>query len=224
MGASNESGRDAKESLAGGRVARDRQEAIALHQRQLAPLMDELHAAGFGHVTLDELRTSRTAYVLAVPILVHWLSQVTDPSAKESIVRALSVPWAGSLATRALLDEFHRAPHEWASLKWAIGNAIEVIADPAAATEIVSIIAEPSHGAARQMFVLAVGRIGYRDSIPTLIRLLEDGDVAGHAVMALGKMAAHEAGPMLERLSTSGKPWVRKEAVKALKRIANRRA
>jgi HEAT repeat protein len=71
------------------------------------------------------------------------------------------------------------------------------------------------------MFVLALGKLGYRDSIPTLITLLEDGDVAGHAVMALGKMAAPEAGPMLERLATSGKPWLRKEAKKALKRIAN---
>jgi HEAT repeat protein len=100
---------------------------------------------------------------------------------------------------------------------------MEVIADPAVAPEIMSIVADPSHGTARQMFVLALGTVGYRDSIPTLIKLLEDGDVAAHAVMALGKMAAREASPMLERLATSGKPWVRKEAMKALKRIANSR-
>ena len=224
MGASNESDNDAKKRMLGNRLERDRQEAIALHRRQLVQVMDELHAVGLDYATLDELRTSRTVYELAIPILVHWLPRVTDPSAKESIVRTLSVPWGGSLATRALLDEFYRARREWVSLKWAIGNAMEVVADPAVAKEIVSIVVEPSHGTTRQMFVLALGKIGCRDSIPTLIQLLEDGDVAGHAVMALGKMAAHEAAPMLERLSTNGKPWVRKEAVKALKRIADSRA
>ena len=100
---------------------------------------------------------------------------------------------------------------------------MEVIADRAVATELVNIVADPSHGTARQMFVLALGRLGDRDSIPTLIRLLEEDGVAGHAAAALGKMVAHEAGPMLERLAISGTPWVRREAVKALKRIAKSR-
>lgn len=207
----------------GERDKRRRQEAIALHRRQLAPVIDELHAAGFNQATLDELRTSRTVYASAIPILVDWLPKVNDPGAKESIVRTLSVPWAGSHAARVLLDEFHKAPQEWAMLKWAIGNAMEVIADSPVAAEILSIVKDPAHGTARQMFVLTLGKLGYRDSIPTLMELLEQEDVAGHAVIALGKMEAHEAVPMLERLATSGKPWVRKEAVKALTRISKSR-
>jgi HEAT repeat protein len=97
---------------------------------------------------------------------------------------------------------------------------MEVIADASVAAEIAGIVENPAHGAARQMFVLALGKLGYRESIPTLIWLLDDDEVAGHAARALGKMTARGAVPKLEGLAGVGKPWVRKEAMKALNRIA----
>ena len=200
---------------------RGREDAIAAHRRQMAPLMEELRAAGFDQMTLDELRTSRREYASAIPILVRWLGRIDAANAKESIVRALSVPWARGIATRPVLDEFHRAPREWVGYRWAIGNAMEVIADESVAPEILSIVGDPAHGTARQMFVLALGKLRYRESVPTLIQLLSDEDVAGHAAMALGQMGAAEAVTELERLASSAKPWVRKEASKALKRIAS---
>ncbi len=207
--------------MVGHDAQRRREEAIALHRRQLTPLMDELHEAGFDQLTLDELRRSRQVYASAIPILVRWLSRVDAPSAKESIVRALSVPWSRGIATRALLDEFYKAPQEWVDFRWAIGNAMEVIADETVAPEILKLVADPAHGTARQMFVLALGKLRYRESVSTLIRLLSDEDVAGHAAMALGQMGAAEALAELERLATSAKPWVRKEASKAVKRITS---
>lgn len=203
---------------------RRRDEAIAAHWRQMAPLMEELHAAGFSEATLDELRISRKPYASAIPILVRWLPRVEDASAKESIVRTLSVPWARGIATRAVLDEFHRAPQEWEGLRWAIGNAMEVLADDGVAPEILTIVADPAQGTARQMFVLALGRLRYYESIPTLTRLLSDEDVAGHAAMALGHMGAAEALAELERLARGARPWIRKEATKALKRITSGKA
>jgi hypothetical protein len=183
--------------------------------------MEELRAAGFDQVTLDDLRTSRKAYATAIPILVRWLSRIDDASAKESIVRALSVPWARGIATRPVLDEFDRAPREWVGFRWAIGNAMEVIADETVAADILNIVADPAHGTVRQMFVLALGKLRYREAVPTLVRLLSDEDVAGHAAMALGQMGAADALAELEGLASSAKPWVREEATKALKRIAS---
>lgn len=197
----------------------ERHERVAAHRQQLAPLMVELQRMGFDYPTLDDLRRSHTVYASAVPVLVHWLQKVTGDHEKEAIVRTLSVPWADSGATRVLLDEFYRAPREWTSLKWAIGNAMDCIADPTVSAEMQTIAADSSHGTTRQMFILALGKVGHRPSIPTLIRLLEDDDVAGHAVMALGAMAAREASPMIERLAITGKPWIRRVATTALKRI-----
>jgi HEAT repeat protein len=189
----------------------------------MAPLIRELQAAGFSIETLDELRESRTVYRGAIALLLRWLPRIESLDAKESIIRTLSVPWAKSIATRAVLDEFYKVRQEGEGkyLRWAVGSAMGVIADESVAPEIVNIVADPAHGTARQMFVLALGKLRYRESIPTLIRLLSDEDVAGHAAMALGQMGAAEALAELERLTTSGKPWVRKVASKAVKRITS---
>jgi HEAT repeat protein len=52
-----------------------------------------------------------------------------------------------------------------------------------------------------------------------LIELLSDEDLAGYAIMALGKLKCNEARSVIERFLTHPKHWVRREAQKALKRI-----
>lgn len=199
---------------------KQRRAAIAEHARVTEPIIAELRTLGFDIATLDELRRSGKNYSRAVPVLLNWLPKVQGLDVKESIIRTLSVPWAKGTATRAVLDEFYKVPSEAMNFRWAVGNAMEVIADNSVADEILEIVGNPSNGMARQMFVLALGKIGSRASIPVLLKLLEQDEVAGHAVEALGKLQAVEATGELQRLAAHGKPWVRKAAVKALAQIA----
>ena len=185
-----------------------------------ATILAELDEAGFTFSTLDELRRSGVNYKVAIPILLRWLLRVDDSGMKESLVRCLTVPWAKGIATKAVLSEFHKAANDADSLRWAIGNAMDVIADPSVGNEILSIVAAQSNGSARQMFVLAVGKLKPENASEVLIPLLEQDEVAGHAAEALGKLGAVEAKDGLERLVKSGRPWVKKAAETALGRIA----
>jgi hypothetical protein len=198
----------------------EHQRHIEGHRKLTAPILAELRAAGFDFASLDDLRRSRTRYEGAIPILISWLPKPDAFDVKESIVRTLSVPWARGIATKPLLEEFYKAPVEASSLRWAIGNAMEAIADPSAADEILKIVADPSNGSARQMFVLALGKLRHHQAVPVLLTLLKQEEVAGHAVNALGKLKATEARDAIEGMVKHPQPWVRKEAKAALAKIS----
>jgi HEAT repeat protein len=68
--------------------------------------------------------------------------------------------------------------------------------------------------------VLALGRSRDARAVPTLIDVLDDPEVAAHAASALGQLKAFAARPALERLLTDPQPLVRREARKALKKLA----
>jgi HEAT repeat protein len=53
-------------------------------------------------------------------------------------------------------------------------------------------------------------------AVAVLIDLLHDDQVAGHAVMALGKLKTREGREQIEHLLDHPQPWVRKEAKKVL--------
>ena len=199
---------------------KERQRAIAEHERATAPIVGDLQRAGFPFSSLDELRRSGKRYVAAVPILLSWLPKVEALDVKESIVRTLSVPWARGIATKAVLQEFFKAPKNATALRWAIGNAMEVIADPSVTDEILNIVADSSNGMSRQMFVLALGKLQDSRAIPLLLKLLKDEEVAGHAVEALGNLKAAEAKDALTGMLNHPKPWIRKATRVALGKIA----
>jgi hypothetical protein len=133
---------------------RKREDLVRRHERIAAPIVADLKEAGFPVHSVDQLPMMGQPYPEAVPILLHWLPRIDDPFTKESIVRALSVPWAKRIATRPLLEEFVRARKEDHMLRWAIGNAVEVIADKSVAEDLQRIVSDPSNGTARRMFVL----------------------------------------------------------------------
>jgi HEAT repeat protein len=186
-------------------------------------LLGELAEAGFPVGSLTELRTSGQRYRAAVPVLLRWLPLVSDRNLKEDLVRALSVPWARPVAARPLLDEFDRVEMSddptGTGLRWAIGNALSIVADDSVFDELVRIVENRAFGKARQMVVIALGRSKRREAVPVLIGLLDDDDVSGHAVKALAKLRSHDARPALERMVNDPRSWVRKEAQKALAKL-----
>lgn len=77
------------------------------YREAAAPLLAELAAAGFDVQSVSELHQKRFKYDSAVPILLKWLPLMSNVREKESIVRALSIPFAQQAAP-LLVEEFRR--------------------------------------------------------------------------------------------------------------------
>jgi HEAT repeat protein len=186
-------------------------------------VLSDLAEAGYEVGSVSELRTSGERYRSAVPILLKWLPRGESCSEKEELVRALSVPWAQNEALGPLIDEFRAVPlsagAEEDLLRWAIGNALEVLWDDARYDELVALARDERFGKAREMVVLGVGRSQRPEAADVLIELLDDPAVSGHAVKALGKLRVPRARPGLERMTSDPRAWVRQEARKAVARL-----
>ena len=185
-----------------------------------APLMAELLSSGYDVKSLDVLAGS-DACKDAVPILVKWLPKIVNPRVKQSIVRALTVSWARPGAVAALLTEFRNTPDSAnTGLKWAIGNALEVMASDEIFDDIVKLAQDKRHGTARQMLAIALGKMKNPRAVDVLICLLDDDDVVGHALTALRKLKSKQAQSHIVRLINHPNAWVRKVAKQALGKIA----
>lgn len=167
----------------------------------------------------------RVSYKPAIPVLVEWLQRAEDevPSAqrakfREGLVRALTVRQARGTAGLPLLREFRRADAT-PDYRWAVGNALEVTSVDEDFGQLAELAADRSFGADRQMAVLALGRMSDPRAVGILIGLLDDETVVGHALMALGRLRAGEAREAIEQRLEHPKPWVRKEAAKALAKL-----
>jgi HEAT repeat protein len=184
-----------------------------------AGLLEELADVGYPVASVADLRSSGMRYRAAVPVLLRWLDRSGDAFEKEEIVRALSVPWARDEALDPLIELFRTVPldgQEQQLLRWAIGNALEVLWDDARFDELVALARDESFGKAREMVVLGFGRSKKPEAGEVLIDLLDDPVVSGHAVKALRKLKVSAARPGLERMLDDNRAWVRKEAQRAL--------
>jgi len=185
------------------------------------PLIEELRRLGLDVRTVGELYNHALPYRSALPALLDWLPRVENPIVKEDIVRALSVPWArGTDAAMLLVSEFERAddPHG-TGLRWAIGNAIEATADDRIASEMLRLATDARYGRAREMVVFGLGKLKDPRIPAVLLQLLDDEQVVGHALGAVARLKATVARARVESLLNHPKPWVRKEAKKALVRL-----
>lgn len=173
-----------------------------------------------------DLVNRRQSYGPAIPLITEWLERAEGevPASdrakfREGLVRSLTVREARGVAGPALLREFRRR-EATPDYRWAVANALEVVAGRDELEEMLELACDQSFGAERQMIVLALGRMHDPRVVRALIKLLYDDDVAGHAAIALGKLKAGEARAALENSLDHPKPWVRKEARKALTKLA----
>lgn len=157
----------------------------------------------------------------AVPVLLEWLPRIEHPSVKEAIVRHLSTKYAKPVAARPLIEEFRRTPTGQHALKWAIGNAIDVVADNSVLPDLLDLARAPQHGGARQMIVARLGRAPKRSEVvETLVGLLEDEDVALHAMSAVRQQLGPEAArPYIARLGEHPSELIRTQAAGELKKV-----
>jgi hypothetical protein len=190
------------------REAEDRMICAVLKQR-----------AGVSVESVFDLVNARGSYPEAISILLAFLPTIKDNWIKEGVVRALTVKEARGKAELPLVEEFQSitpGDTQQQSLKWAIGNALNVVATKAVGDELLALVNDRQHGPARQMIVVALSRLRPPKFIAALIDLLNDDDVCGHAIIALRKSKAHEAIPFIEALRTHSNVWIRKEAKKAV--------
>jgi len=187
-------------------------------------LLEDLASAGFVVGSVTELRTSGVRYRDAVPVLLRWLPRAESSAEKEEIVRALSVPWARAEALGPLIEEFRAAPvpgtPKQELLRWAVGNGIEVLWDDAQFDELVELARDRRFGKAREMVVLGLARSNRPEAGEVLVELLDDPVVNGHAVKALGKLSVPQAREGLERMAGDRRAWVRRDAQRALSKLA----
>jgi HEAT repeat protein len=151
-----------------------------------------------GDIPEAGIRAPRFDFEAAAPVLVDWLPRVKTALAKERIVRSLTgEKTATPLALEPLVAEFRRADDH--GLKWAIGNALATLADDSIADELVELARDRRHGGSREMLMDALARTKDKRALDALVDLVDDDDVAGHAISALRRLGPKSSLPYLER-------------------------
>jgi hypothetical protein len=168
-------------------------------------------------------------YEAAAPILVRWLPRVPDAVEKEVIARSLTgVKTARRESARAIVAEFRNADMDAVSEKWAYGNALATLADGEIADDLLELVRNRRHGRSRQMLCDALKRTKDPRVPDALIELIDDDDIAGHAISALRsygpktslqhlRRARPKLEDVLERRTAS--PLAKRQAQKALERL-----
>lgn len=188
-------------------------------------VVSALRFAGVTVGSVFDLVNSREKYPGALPTLVSLLPTVTDPWIKEGVVRALAVPEARACAGAALLREFKAIGFEGdadpssQALKWAIGNSLAIAADESLREDLIGIAREKRHGKAREMIVVALGRLKGAGIDAVLVELLEDNDTAAFALQALRRRRAHAAIPAIRQLLQREGFAFRPEAEKTIRAL-----
>jgi hypothetical protein len=188
------------------------------------PVVDALNdVVGISVKSVWELVNTATVYPNAIPVLVSHLRYQYPYRVREAIARALTVNYAGEDAYRALVREYKNCPESedpaQHGFKWALGNAISVVSTGEDFDEIVELVRDKRHRSSRDTMVLRLAKLKPDRSVDVLIDLLSDDEVAGFAVIALGRLKATKASAQIGNLRRHPSAWVRKEALRALEKI-----
>ena len=207
------------------RFLREREEQLQTerakkqYEKAARPVLSELADTGIDVKAIADV-TAREEYRRAVPVLVRWLGETGDFHVEQDLVRSLAEHAARPDAIRPLVKYFEDLdPEADEGLKWAVGNSLAELADDDVAEDIIRLAEDRSHGSARQMLVVALGKLRSRDAIRAARQLLDDDEVAGHAVIALGLARDAGARDALERFTDHDQRWVREQAKRALHKI-----
>ena len=116
-----------------------------------------------------------------------------------------------------LLTEFKSAKNNY--YRWAIANSINIIHSMTIEKELIELSSNNKYGTGRQMLVLSLGEYKSDLSLNCLVNLLNDEEVRGHALQALGKCGNPEVLSDIEMYCNSDNNWIKKTAINAAKKI-----
>ena len=94
-----------------------------------------------------------------------------------------------------------------------------MVADDSVCEDIIRYAEDKKFGRSREMLALALIGMKSPKVDDVLIKLLDDDDVVGHALIAIGKRRVEQARDRVELLKSHPKAWIRKEAKKALSKM-----
>jgi HEAT repeat protein len=188
-------------------------------------LVADLRDIGVPVRSVWDLVNTDQPYDQALPVLVSWLRRLRDVdtgqreyrAVYEGVVRALGVKKARPLAARPLVEEFWRIDDN--SIRWTIGNTLDLLADQSMVDDLLNIVREPRFGASRQMVVRALGRVGKGrpEVVETLVGLLADDDLTLHATDALARLGATDARQRVQELLHDNRAAVQRAARSAIR-------
>jgi HEAT repeat protein len=182
-------------------------------------LVKELNLIGQNINSVWDLVNSKQSYQDAIPILLAYVTKDFHDRNREGIVRALAVKEAIGKASPVLLDEYNKIPKDKMLLRWSIGNTIYTTVSESDVERILLIVQDKENGMSRQMFVAALGKVKSEKVEDVLIKLLDDDEVAAHALEALVRMKSKKAREKILTLISHPNTLIKKEAQKALKKI-----
>lgn len=148
-------------------------------------LVAELRQVGVNVQSVWDLVNTDVSYPNAIQVLMNHLSGDHDVRTKEGIARALTVPEARGVATRALVEQFSKIDDQESQLKWVLGVAIAETSTPDTVSLVVELVSDKTHGKAREMLPLALQFMPRADAESILQELINDPDVRERAIETL---------------------------------------
>jgi hypothetical protein len=187
------------------------------------PLLQALRAAGLPVRSLDDVARLDPRSTVAASTLIQLLHDTPSRALKSVTVDCLRKFQLAPGSVRRLIAEFEVFEElSTDPAKWTLGDIIRENATDELFEDIARIAKDSRQGRARQMPVLALGKMKAPAAVDVLIGLLDDEEMYGHAVSALATLASPRAAPHLKRFVRDSREWVRKAAVAGLQKIARR--
>jgi hypothetical protein len=134
----------------------------------------------------EHFRPSALDERAAMPVFIELLPRLSDPKLVGAVASHLRRPWARPTAYEVLLNTFERWAALDATAAWHIGDALASAATKDDVSEMLGLATATKYGIARQMIVDSLWRFkADTDVEPVLVSLINDPDVALHAMSAL---------------------------------------
>lgn len=179
-------------------------------------LIKEANDNGFEIQEFNDLNSVKRKIKKIIPILIKYLYLFDEGNFKDAIIGLLGVKGFYD-ATETLIKLYYN--YDIIIDKWAIGDALYNIQDKRFEEEYIKIIKDKDNGISRQMIVMLLGKLKCQKALPTLVDLLQDTEVNGHAIIALSYFKDNDLIQYIEPFINHDKKWIRTEAEKAIKKI-----
>src|SRR6185295_20038119 len=99
------------------------------------------------------------------------------------------------------------------------GNALAVVADDSVFERISALLRDKRHGTDRTMLAMSLARMKNPRAVDLAIELLDDDEIAGYCVAALGELKAKRSRTRIRQFLRHPQEWVRTAAKRSLAQI-----
>lgn len=179
----------------------------------------ELSGVGVVVTSVWDLVNSKDKYKEAIPVLKKHMKLDYSDAVLEGIFRALSVRWLNDdEVVEYLFHAFETVSSN--KLRWVIGNALSILVKKQKhADRAIEILMQYDFGEARMMLVHCYAKVYKDESVPHLVKLLDDDSILAETIVALGNTKSPDAKIYIEKYINSSDSWIRQKAKAALKKI-----